>query len=144
MLNFIFQRERKFVARDFPKSKKEEYRSFFLKKEVWEHIRKSKGWKVRGAATRLSEQLNVTRQYAAMILSGTVGCSSFMMLKLKRFVGIPQGQCWCFMFDDIKVKDCDSNHPVFNELKYMGEVPYEKYSPAGEFRKKSYQVEIKK
>jgi hypothetical protein len=143
MLNSIFQKVRGFGRHSFTNCKKEEYRSFYLKRDIWESIRKSKGWKQRGAATRLSEQLHITRQYAAMILSGTVGCSAFVMLKIKKFVGIPEGQCWCFMFDEIRVKDVDTNHPIFNEMKYMGEVPYEKYSPSAEFRKGSYKAETK-
>jgi hypothetical protein len=144
MLNHFFHKDKRIDKRYFPSSKKEEYRSFYLKKEVWQAIRKSKGWPERGSATRLAEQLHVTRQYAAMILSGTVGCSAFLMLKIKKFVGIPEGQCWCFMFDDIRIRDVDSNHPIFNELKYMGEVPYDKYSLSGHFRKNSYHAEVKK
>ncbi len=143
MLSRFFHKAKRVVKRDFPNSKKEEYRSFYLKKEVWQAIRKSKGWPERGSATRLAEQLHITRQYAAMILSGAAGCSAFLMLKIKRFVGIPEGQCWCFMFDDIRVKGVDDNHPIFNQLKYGGEVPYGRYSLSGEFRKKEYHAETK-
>lgn len=142
MLKRLFQRRTKVDKIVLPKVN---YNHFYLVPEKWEAIRKSRGWAKRGAASRLAENLNprCTRQFTAMVINETCGCSSSFMAAYVDLVGIPEGQCWCHLFRRRRTKNIDTNHPIFNQLKYDGEIPYEKYSLSGEFRKGSYGAETK-
>jgi len=119
---------------------KEDYRSFYLKKTTWDAIRISRGWTGKGAASRFSEAIGITRQYGSEIINQRCGCSSNVMRKIIDLLGIKDG-CWCHLFDKNCMVDHDPNHPIYNEQKYMGEIPYSKYSPSADSRKKEYSVE---
>ncbi len=138
----IRQLVNKFVKDKLP-SDREEYRSFYLKKSSWQAIQISRGWRKRGAISRFAEEIGITRQYASMIVNGKAGCSSFVMRKIKRLVGI-NGSCWCHLFEESRVDDVDPNHPIYNQAKYNGEVPYQEFSSSAELRNKDYKTEIKK
>lgn len=132
-------KEKSFVKRDLTK---EEYKSFYLKKAVWEAIRIARNWQGRGSISRFAEELEITRQYAHLIVSGKAGCSSFVMRKIKRLLGI-NGSCWCHMFEENRADNVNPNHPIFNQAKYNGEIPYIRYSPSAELRAKDYETEHK-
>lgn len=98
----------------------------------------------RGAAYRFAEAIGITRSYAAMLVSGKAGCSSFVMLRIKRFMGINDGSCWCHLFEESRCDDAPENHPItqsLNQAKYMGEVPYKHLSIAVEKRAQDYPAE---
>jgi plasmid maintenance system antidote protein VapI len=142
MLKGIFHLAKKTANNKLP-SGREEYRSFFIKKSAWEAIRALKGWHKRGSISRFAEELGITRQYASLIVGGKAGCSSFVMRKIKRLVGI-NGSCWCHLFEETRVDDVDLDHPIYNQAKYNGEVPYQRYSSSAELRDKDYKTEIRK
>lgn len=122
------------------KSHREDYRSFYLKKTTWEAIKISRGWPSYGAISRFAEEIRITRQYAADIVSCNCGCSSNVIRRIVDMLGIKEG-CWCHLFDRTNMREVDPNHPIFNQMKYNGEIPYEKYSPSAEARSRDYSVE---
>lgn len=142
MLKRFFQRRTEADKIVLPKSC---YSHFFLAPENWEAVRKTKGWAKRGAASRLAENLNprCTRQFTAMVINETCGCSSSFMAAYVELVGIPEGQCWCHLFRRRKTRHVNTNHPIFNQLKDNGEMPYEKYSVAAISGRHDYETETK-
>lgn len=120
----------------------EEYKSFYLRKSVWEAIKLTRGWHKRGAISRFAECLGITRSMAARIVSGEDGCSAWMMRRIKRFMGI-NGACWCHLFEEVRCDDLDPNHPAQapNEAKYRGEAPYNHLSKSAELRSADYRTE---
>jgi hypothetical protein len=133
-----------------PTRQKEDYKSFYLRKSTWEAIRTSRGWYGRGATVRFAESLGVTRQYAWDLITQRCGCSSNVMRKIIALLGMDRPiiikgmehyQCWCVLFEMTCQREASPNHPIYNLAKYNGEVPYDKYSPAGQARARDYKVE---
>ena len=139
------QVESEFVNLRLTTPYKEEYKSFYLKKSVWEAIKLTRGWHERGAISRFAEELGITRQAAARIVSGHDGCSAFMMRRIKGFMNI-NGQCWCHLFEESRCDTLDHNHPMqaLNYQKYMGVVPYNRFSQSAAERSQDYQTEMQK
>lgn len=138
----ICQDEPSLVRIDQTKTRqREDYRSFFLKKSTWDAIRISRGWPERGSISRFAEEIGVTRQYAADLVSCNCGCSSNVMRKIIDLLGIRDGERWCHLFDKTNMRNVDNNHPIFNQAKYMGEVPYERFSISATLRESDYAVE---
>jgi plasmid maintenance system antidote protein VapI len=129
-------------VRKKPTSQKqrEDYKSFYLKKSTWDAIRISRGWGERGAISRFADELRITRQYAADLVRCNCGCSSNVIRRIVDLLGIKEG-CWCHLFDKTNLREVDNNHPIFNQMKYNGEVPYERFSPSADARAKDYKVE---
>jgi hypothetical protein len=121
---------------------KEDYKSFYLKKKTWEAICSSRGWHGRGSITRFAEEIGVTRQYASGLVSGACGCSSNVMRKIIGLLGINKG-CWCHLFEKNSTHGMHPNHPIVNQAKFMGEVPYQLYSPSAGLRSADYETEEK-
>ena len=142
MLNWFLQKRAKADKIILPKSN---YHHFYLTPDKWEAVRKAHGWPKRGAASRLAENLNpiCTRQFTVMIINETCGCSSSFMAAYIDLVGIPEGQCWCHLFRRKKTRHVNTNHPIFNQLKDDGEIPYEKYSIAAISGRHGYETETK-
>ena len=121
---------------------KEDYRSFYMKKRTWNAIKDSRGWSGRGEISRFAESINITRQYAAGIVNGSLGCSTNVMRKIIDLLGIYHG-CWCQLFDRQNLNGVDYNHPRYNQAKYEGEVPYKEDSLSAEFRRVDYKTETR-
>lgn len=122
----------------------EKYDRFFLKQSSWLAICALKGWDPRpgsGATAKLAAKLFITRQYARGVVARRFGCSSTIMGKLVDFLGIPEGDCWCHLFERRTYIGMDKNHPIFNIQKYNGEAPYAEYSESANLRQQDYEVE---
>lgn len=141
MSESICQTAQESVSRNLtPTRQREDYKSFYLKKTTWEAIRVSRGWKEYGSISRLAEELRITRQYATDIVHCNCGCSSNVIRRIVDLLGIREG-CWCHLFDKTNLREASPNHPIFNQMKYDGEVPYERYSPSAEAKAGDYKVE---
>lgn len=151
---YIRPKKTRFVVSHFtagPRTcQKETYQSFYLRKSTWDAIRTSRGWHGRGATVRFAESLGVTRQYAWDLVTQRCGCSSNVMRKIIALLGmdrpikvrgLDQYQCWCILFEMTPMRESNPNHPIFNEAKYKGEVPYSKYSEAANLRSRDYKTE---
>jgi hypothetical protein len=148
------RKKRGFVVNNFTPPpltrQKEDYKSFYLRKSTWEAIRTSRGWYGRGATVRFAEALGVTRQYAWDIITQRCGCSSNVMRKIIALLGMDRPivikgqdhyQCWCVLFEMVCQREANPNHPIYNQMKYAGEVPYSKYSESANLRKRDYDTE---
>ena len=113
-----------------------------MKKKTWEAICAIRGWQGKGSAARFAEEINITRQYAYGIINGTFGCSSNVMRKIIDLVGIKES-CWCHMFDKFNLKGIDPNHPIYNQAKFNGEVPYDPLSLSADLRAQDYKTETR-
>lgn len=127
---------------------REDYMSFYLKRSTWELICSLNGWKPNGNPTertgaqeKFSKQINVSKQYISMMLSGKRGCSSNVMRKIIRYLNM-EDRPWCHLFELHNTLNIDPNHPIYNSAKYMGEIPYTQYSHNGHARENDYSVEI--
>lgn len=129
--------------KELGKSTREDYRSFYMKEKTWEAICTSRGWGGRGSVARFAESINITRQYAHGLVNRTFGCSSNVMRKIIDLLGLKSG-CWCHLFDKYNVKGIDPNHPLYNQMKTNGEVPYTEYSESAHLRSVDYKTETKK
>jgi hypothetical protein len=118
----------------------EDYKSFYLKKGTWDAIRCSRGWGGRGEVARFAEAINITRQYAAEIVKGNIGCSTNVISKIVTLLGI-KDECWCHLFERHREVEMPLNHPLYNHLKHIGEVPYAQDSHSALFRSKDYPAE---
>jgi len=121
--------------------KRRDVLAVYLKKDVFKNICSMQGWLDRGKYSRFAEYLDCTRQFAAGLARGVFSCENFIPLINILAQGRVDGN-WSVLYE-VKIKYCgiDSNHPAFNELKYRGVKPYEKYSPLADFRGGDYPIE---
>lgn len=122
-------------------SNKESYSSIFLRRRTWGTLCALKRWYGRGAKSRLAETLNITRQHAGQIVERHRGVSTHTAMKIKRLLGIKDGECWCHLFEEVNLDNLDPNHPLFNQAKYDGEKPYTAYSTSALLRRSDYATE---
>jgi len=128
---------------ELPKKGKRDYLSVYLKPEAFKHICYAQRWH-KGKYTKFGTCLGVSRQYATGIAKGKFSCSDWIIPLIVLLARGRTEGCWCHMFCiRVKASGINSNHPMFNEAKYQGQVPYEKYSLSGEFRQQQYEAEIK-
>ena len=122
-------------------SQGETYKTFYLKKRTWQYICERKRWTGRGSIARFASEIGITRQYARMISGGLVGCSSNVMRRIIDMLGYRAGECWCDLFEFHNIEGVDQNHPIWNQAKSLGEVPYTHYSDVADMRSQDYDVE---
>lgn len=106
-----------------PTNQREGYRTLYLKRSTWELIQLAHGWKGRGSVKAFADSIGVTRQYCSGLVTNTFGCSTNVLMAIKNLLGIRRGECWCHLFDEKKI-DVSDSHPILNQGKYMGEIPY--------------------
>lgn len=110
-----------------------------LKAGAFRAIMKVKGWKTYEEA---GQALGFTRQYIQMADKTGVQVGPEFITRLAACLGnISQG--WWIPFEIIPHGVADENHPLWNDAKYFGKIPYRRYSPVGEARKNDYSIEIK-
>ncbi len=115
-----------------------EYRIVFKKGAV-ETIKQSKGWK---SDSEMARALGLTRQYVSMLHKTRVSVTSTVITRIAALTGNIEGN-WHIYYEIVPWGVSDPNHPTFNQEKYMGQIPYNKYSTSAEIREKDYKTEIK-
>ena len=132
MFNSLLHFGKKKVKVQLPKEKYPYY-SIYLRKESYEVLKRIHNWK---SYADFGRAIQKTRQMARLIARQEAGCSANMVGTIAELLGLKKsGSCWCRFFTIIKEGEYPSRHQKFNELKYRGEFPYEKYSTSAEFRK---------
>lgn len=111
-----------------------------FKKGAVEAIKRVKGWKT---DVEMAQALGLTRAYISMLRLGKVGVTATVITRLAVALGNVNGNWWEH-FQIIPWGVSDPNHPIYNQEKYMGRIPYSQYSQSVELRKKDYKAEIKK
>lgn len=101
-------------------------------------IKRLKGWK---SDSEMAGALGITRAYMSMLAKRRVNVSHTVMTRLAYLLGSINGKWWVhYEFMDAG-EPVDPNHPIFNEEKYSGRIPYLKHSISAEFRNKDYLAE---
>lgn len=113
-----------------------EYRLVF-KKGAIESIKQAKGWQTDADMARA---LGLTRQYVSMLHRTRVGATSTVITRLAAQLGNTEGNWWIY-YDIVAWGVKDVNHPAWNNEKYLGRMPYQRYSPMAGLRSKDYRTE---
>jgi len=116
-----------------------EHRIIF-KKGAIEVIKKVKGWRT---DAEMARALGLTRAYVSMLHKTRVGVTSTVITRLAVCLGNVNGNWWQhYQIAPWGVTDLD--HPVYNQERYMGRMPYNQYSPMAELRNRDYETETRK
>jgi transcriptional regulator with XRE-family HTH domain len=113
-----------------------EYRLIFRKGAV-ETIKKAKGWRTDADMARA---LGLTRAYIAMLHRTKVSVTATVITRLAAQMGNTDDNWWIH-YEIVPWGVSDLRHPVWNEEKYQGRMPYGRYSSSAELRKRDYKTE---
>lgn len=113
-----------------------EYRIVF-KKNAIDTIQRAKGWRT---LAEMARNIGITRSYLSMLKSTRVQVTATIISRIAVAMGNVNDNWWIY-YDIIPYGVLDYNHPVWNQEKYMGRVPYERYSPSCESRSLDYSAE---
>lgn len=101
-------------------------------------IRHIKGWK---NDAEMARALGITRAYMSMLAKRRCNVSHTVITRLAYLIGSLNGKWWVH-YELIDAGDpIDPNHPLFNEEKYQGRIPYARHSISADFRSKDYAAE---
>lgn len=136
MLNSIcqenIQRGKSYLPNPYPAHK------LVIRKKSLKSIMAVKGWK---SYSQMADALGFTRQYLAMIAGG-IPISAEFVTRLAACMGDTKGN-WHIHYEIAPRGRFHENHPVWNQQKHDGKIPYERLSLSGEFRNNEYYVEKK-
>lgn len=118
------------------------YRIVFRKGYIRGVIMRAKGWKT---YAELARNWGLTRAYICMLDKQQVGVTATVITRCAASLGNVNGN-WYEPYVLVPLGDgeFDQNHPVWNQEKHMGRLPYAQYSDSAEIRRKDYAVETKK
>lgn len=116
-----------------------EYRIIFKNGAV-ETIKRAKGWHT---DAQMARALGLTRQYVSMLHRTKVNVTSTVITRVAAQMGNTESNWWIY-YDIVPWGLVDRRHPVWNQAKYMGEMPYNEFSSSAELRKQDYRVESEK
>lgn len=116
-----------------------EYRLIFKKGAV-EIIKQAKGWK---NDAEMARALGITRQYMSMLHKTRCSVSSTVITRLAILMGNIEKNWWIW-FQVVPWGVSNLNHPTWNQEKYIGQIPYDKYSSSADLRKRDYPTETAK
>jgi transcriptional regulator with XRE-family HTH domain len=135
LLSLILPRRLKFSKRYSP-NPTIEYRIVF-KKGALAAIKIAKGWHT---DAEMARALGVTRSYINMLKKTRVSVTATVITRLAAQLS-NIGQNWWLPFEIVPWGVIDQNHPIYNQEKYMGQIPYNKFSLSADFRRKDYRAE---
>jgi hypothetical protein len=104
-----------------------------------ESVMQLKGWR---SYTQMADALGYTRQYISFLAGGGKASDDFIC-RLTVALG-NNADNWHEPFTVIPARKVPDNHPLWNQAKYEGKIPYQPFSPTATERAKDYKVETKK
>ena len=131
-LNGIFHRGKSTLPNPIPGLK-----LVFKNGEV-DKIKDIKGWRT---DREMAEALGITRAYVSMLAARRVSVSHNVILRLAYLLGNLRGNWWIHYEIVNSGEPVDPDHPLWNEEKYQGRIPYSRYSSSAELRSRDYKVE---
>ena len=131
-LNRIFSKGKKQLPNPAPNLK------LVFKKGAVDLIKGVKGWRT---DREMAEALGLTRAYISMMASRRVSASHNVILRLAYLLGSINDKWWVHYEIINAGESVDPNHPLWNEEKYAGRIPYARYSKSAQLRKRDYRVE---
>lgn len=105
-----------------------------------ESIKKVKGWR---SDAEMARNLYVTRQYICNLKKQRAACTSTIITRIAACLGNIEDH-WYEFYQLKPLGFIRTNDMQYNQQKYLGQIPYEKYSISAEFRKQDYAVEQNK
>lgn len=135
LLNLILRKSSK-IGKSYLPNPNLEHRIIF-KKGAIETIKRAKGWK---SDADMARALGLTRAYITMLHRTRVSVSATVIIRLAAQMGNLEKNWWIY-YDIVPWGVSDPNHPTWNQEKYMGQIPYRKYSESAEFRSREYKTE---
>lgn len=109
-----------------------------FKEGAVETIKRAKGW---ATDAEMALSLGITRAYVSMMSKRRVSVSHNVILRLAYLLGNIRGNWWTFYEIMDTGEPVDFNHPIWNEEKYKGRIPYNRFSTSAESRSRDYKVE---
>lgn len=131
-LNGIFRRGKSTLPNPIPGLK------LVFKKDEVDKIKEIKGWRT---DREMAEALGVTRAYVSMLAARRVSVSQNVIMRLAYLLGNLRGNWWIHYEIVNSGEPVDPDHPLWNEDKYQGRMPYSRYSSSAELRSRDYKVE---
>ncbi len=131
-LNRIFRKGKRYLPSPTPGLK-----LVFKAGEV-EKIKDLKGW---STDREMSEALGITRAYVSMMAARKKSASQNVIMRLAYLLGNIRGAWWVHFEIIDGGEPVDPNHPLWNDSKYHGEMPYTRYSSSTDLRSRDYRVE---
>lgn len=113
-----------------------EYRIIFREGAI-QTIMRAKGWKNQ---SQMAAALGITKAYLTMLNHTKAQVTSNVITRVATITGNVNENWWIF-YDIVPRGLPDPNHPVWNQEKAAGRIPYDKYSISAELRKQDYAVE---
>ena len=111
-----------------------------FKKGAITDIKKVKGWHT---DSEMAKALGLTRQYVSMMKKGRVNVTHTVITRLAYQLGNINGSWWSPFEIIDRGEVVDPNHPLWNEDKFRGRVPYAYASDSALLRSKDYKTEKK-
>jgi plasmid maintenance system antidote protein VapI len=103
-----------------------------FKENAIDIIKKAKGWKT---DAELARKLNFTRQYICSLKKRKTPCTHDVIVRIAAALG-NTNENWWNHFEIISTGKYQPNHQKWNQAKYEGKNPYDKFSTAAIFREK--------
>ena len=103
-----------------------------------EKIKGIKGWRT---DRDMAVALGITRAYVSMMSKRRVSVSHHIILRLAFLLGNLRGAWWVHYEIVDAGEPVDPNHPVWNEEKYQGRIPYRRHSLNAQLRSQDYKIE---
>lgn len=104
-----------------------------------ENIKKTKGWK---SDSEMAKNLGLTKQYISNLRHRRSPCTHTVVTRIAAITGNIQDN-WHVFYELKPIGFIRTNECQYNQEKYLGQIPYEKYSPMAELRKADHAVEVK-
>lgn len=109
-----------------------------FRKGAVETIKRAKGWVT---DSDMAYALGITRAYVSMMSKRRISVSHTIILRLAYLLGNLRGNWWIF-YEIVNTGEAvDFNHPLWNEDKYHGRIPYDYFSSSADLRSQDYVVE---
>jgi transcriptional regulator with XRE-family HTH domain len=131
-LNGIFRKKKSFLPNPAPALK------LVFKKGAIERIKEVKGWP---SDKEMAQALGFTRAYISMLTKRRAEVTVEVIKRLAYVLGGLTGKWWVHYDIIDSGEPIDPDHPLWNEEKYQGRIPYNRYSSSAELRKRDYKVE---
>lgn len=110
-----------------------------FKEGAIDHIIQAKGWK---NYAQMARELGFTRAYISSLRKRKVACTQNVITRVAAALNNTQGAWWAY-FEIVPTGIASPDQPIWNQEKYKGIQPYQKYSSSGQLRSKDYDVEYR-
>jgi transcriptional regulator with XRE-family HTH domain len=88
----------------------------------------------------MARALGLTRAYISMLNKTRVSITATVITRLAAQLGNIEDNWWIH-FEIVPWGVSDPNHPVYNQEKHSGRIPYAQFSSNAQERKQDYKVE---